>query len=330
MLKDYRVAFLKPGEAALITRDFDETIKEDEIWGENVVSLISTGSERGGFSSQYDPSLYPMETGYSSIARVTGIGEGVTKFKVGDLFYHNEHHARYVKVKEEDAIALPEGVMPEKALFGRFAAVSMTSMFHSKAKPVDNVIVTGLGMVGLMGAQVLQSFGYRVYGVDLSAERRAIAQKAGLCNVAESLEAWPEMKGKFAVLYECSGNELAMRAAIPYMRKGGELFQVGVPWKKTSEWDAHTLLYDIFYGFLSLQGGWEWSIPRKEDDFHAHSNYSHIRMAMELIAEGKVQVIDEMYELRSPKECAQVYQEIMVPRMKPTSIMFDWRNFEEE
>lgn len=330
MLKDYRVVFTKPEEAALIGKEFDETVAEGEIWGENVLSLISTGSERGGFTSHYDPSNYPMQTGYCSIARVKGTGKGVTRFKEGDLFYHSGYHTRFVKVKEEEAIGLPENCVPEKVLFGRFAAVSMTSMFHSVSKPVDQVVVTGLGMVGLMGAQMLQNFGYRVYGIDPSPERRAIAERVGVCHVAESIESWPELRGKAAVLYECSGNEQAMHAVIPYMKKGGELFQIGVPWKKTSEWDAHTLLNEIFYGFLSLHGGWEWSIPRKDDDFHSHSNESHIKTAMELIAEDKVKVIEEMYELRSPKECAQVYAEIMIPRMKPTSVMFDWRNFKED
>lgn len=330
MLKDYRIVFTKPEEAALAVKKFDETTSEGEIWGENIVSLVSTGSERGGFSSRYDTSVYPMQTGYCSVARVKGTGKGVTKFKEGDLFYHSGYHTRYVKVKQEDAIALPENGIPEKVLFGRFAAVSMTSMFHAVSKPVDNVAVTGLGMVGLMGAQVLQSFGYRVYGIDLSPERRAIAEKVGLRHVAGSIEEWPEIKGKVAALYECSGNEQAMHAVIPYMRKGGELFQIGVPWKKTSEWDAHTMLNEIFYGFLSLHGGWEWSIPRKDDEFHSHSNESHIKTAMEMITEGRIKVIEEMYELRNPRECAQVYAEIMIPRMKPTSVMFDWRNFEED
>ena len=330
MLKDYRVAFLKPCTASLITRDFDETTGEGEIFGRNILSMISTGSERGGFTSEYAPSCYPMETGYSSIGQVISVGEGVTGFKPGDLFYHDGHHNLYVKAKANDVITLPEGIILEEALFGRFAAVTMTSMFHSKSKPVDNVVVTGLGLVGLMGAQMLKNFGYCVYGIDPSADRRNVAKKSGLENVAESIDEWPKLKGKVAVLYECSDNEKALSSVISYMRKGGEVFQVGVPWEKTSDWDAHTLLYSIFYGFISVHSGFEWSIPRKEDDFHSHSNYSHIRTAMEMIADGRVKIADDMYELRDPRECGQVYQEILIPRMKPTSIMFDWRNFIED
>ena len=330
MLKDYRVAFLKPRTASLITRDFDEVTGEGEIFGRNILSLISTGSERGGFTSEYDASCYPMETGYSSIGQVISVGEGVADFKPGDLFYHDGHHNFYVKAKADDIIALPSGIIPEKALYARFVAVTMTSMFHSKSKPIDNVVVTGLGMVGLMGAQMLKNFGFCVYGIDPSAERRNVAKESGVVKVAESIDEWPELRGKVAVLYECSGNERAMSAVLPYMRKGGEVFQVGVPWTKTSDWDAHTLLYDIFYGFISVHSGFEWSIPRKEDDFHSHSNYSHLRMAMEMIADGRIKIVNNTYELRDPRECEQVYQEILTPNRKATSIMFDWRNFKED
>ncbi len=330
MLKDYRIVFLKPRTAALIGGEFDEAVGAGEIFGRNVLSMISTGSERGGFTSEYDASVYPMQTGYSSVAQVVSVGEGVTGYKPGDLFYHNGYHTLYVKVKEEDVIALPEGIMPEKALFGRFAAVSMTSMLHSQAKPVDNVVVTGLGIVGLTGAQMLQNFGYRVYGIDPSKDRREIAKRAGILQVAECVDAWPKIKGDVATLYECSGNEKALRAVIPYIRKGGEAFLVGVPWVKTSDWDAHALLYDIFYGFIKVQSGFEWSISRKGDEFHPHSNYSHIRMAMELIADGRVKIVEDMYELHDPRDCTQVYQEILGSGMKTTSILFDWRNFQGE
>lgn len=328
MVTDYRVVFLKPKEAALISVEMDEEPGPDEVFGRNLYSLISSGSERGGFTSDYDPSVYPMQTGYSSIAQVIRVGSNVTRLKPGDLFYHNEFHTLYVKTAAANTLSLPSGSIPHKALFGRFAAVSMTSIFHSKAKPVDNILVTGLGMVGLMGAQVLQAFGFRVYGIDPSQDRRQIALEAGLLHVAASADEWPALKSDCAALFECSGNENAMRAAIPYLRKGGEIFQVGVPWKKSSDWDAHTLLHELFYGFLTLQGGWEWSIPRQNDDFHSHSNASHILTAMEMISNGQINIPESMYEFRSPAESAAVYQEIIQPRLKPTSVIFDWKNFD--
>ena len=137
-------------------------------------------------------------------------------------------------------------------------------------------------------------------------------------------------KQSCGALMECSGNGNALHDAIPYLRHGAEVFQIGVPWHKYSDWDAHDLLYELFYAYISIHGGWEWSIPLKNDDFHAHSSYSHIQTAMEMIAGGKIKIPEAMYELRSPADCNQVYADIAAPVMRPVSMILDWRQFKEE
>lgn len=329
-MTDYRVSIMARGEVALLAHPFDNIPQVDEIVGENVLSLISTGSERGGVTQQFASESYPMETGSSSIAKVLAVGGGVTGYRPGDLFYHNCHHTRYVKLKADDAIPVPKGARPEHTIFGRYAAVSMTSIFQMKAKPVDNIIVTGQGQVGLMCAATLQAFGFRVYAVDPSHERRDNARAAGIIYVGESLEALEAGKQSCGALMECSGNENALHDAIPYLRHGAEVFQIGVPWHKNSQWDAHELLYELFYAYISIHGGWEWSVPLKSDEFHAHSSYSHIQTAMELISNGKILIPDTMYELHDPARCGQVYADIAAPVMRPVSMILDWRQFREE
>lgn len=330
MMTDYRVTFTGQQHAELLAHPFDDIAAPGELVGENLYSLISTGSERGGYTQKFADGNYPMETGSSSIARVLAVGEGVTDFAPGDLFYHNEHHTRYVKISASDAIAVPGGAQPQKVLFGRYAAVSMTSIWKMKAKPADSVAVTGLGMVGAMCAAVLQVFGFYVYAVDPSRERRESAKKIGIFHVGGSLQELQVPEKSLNALLECSGNENALSAALPCLRQGAEVFQIGVPWHTTSDWSAHDLLYSIFYGFLSIHGGWEWSIPRKSDEFHSHSSASHIASAMQMIADGRITIPDSMYELRDPRNCDKVYQEITAPRMNPTSMIFDWSLLRED
>lgn len=328
-MTDYRVAFLKKGAAGLIKHPFNAVPAPNEIVGENVLSLISSGSERGGFTQEFPPENYPSETGSSSIGRVLAVGENVAGYHPGDLFYHNLHHTRFVRLPAVDAIPVPAGSNPEHVIFGRYAAVSMTSIFEMKAKPVDRIIITGLGMVGLMCAAVLQAFGFQAYAVDPSPKRREIACSAGVQHVGEDLKALGIPEKSCGALMECSGNETALRDAIPYLRKGGEAFQIGVPWHKCSEWDAHSLLYEAFYAFISIHGGWEWSLPLKNDEFHVHSSYGHIQTAMQLIASGKILIPAEMYQLRDPADCGKVYTEIAESCDCPVSVILDWRKFKE-
>jgi threonine dehydrogenase-like Zn-dependent dehydrogenase len=326
MPDDYWVVFTGKEQAALARRDFDDVPGPGELTGRNIISLISTGSERGGFTQQFPQDQYPMRTGSSSIARVLRTGCGLTQYKPGDLFFHDRNHSLYVRTAAEDTVALPTGISPEQAVFGRYAAVSMTSIFRMRARPVDTVAVTGLGLVGLMCAQTLGCMGYEVYAVDPSPERRSIASSTTLKNVAPDMAEWPRLKKSLGALMECSGNENALRDALPYLRPGSDVFQVGVPWTKNGDWDAHSLLYDLFYAYVSIHGGWEWYLPKKATEFEPHSSYYHIRTAMQLIAEGKMKVVPAMYELRDPRECRQVYEDIAKPRMAPTGMILDWRN----
>ena len=330
-MKDYRVTFVKRKEARLIEHPWEDTaLADDEVFGQNILSMISTGSERGGFTTDFPQESYPMETGSSSIARVLKAGKNVKGFREGDLFFNDGHHSLYVKKKEDDIILVPQGLLPEKALYARYAAVSMTSIFKAGIKPVEKVIVTGLGLVGTMCAQVLASFGFDVYAMDPSPERRETAVKLGLKHVGKSPDEFSGLSFSAGALMECSGNENAIISCLDYIRKGGEIYQIGVPWHKNADWDAHSLLRSLFYGFISIHGGWEWSIPRKPGDFAPHSSNGHIRTAMELIAQGKMNVIEDMYELRNPRDCNEVYNEISIPRMKPTCIILDWREFLKE
>jgi threonine dehydrogenase-like Zn-dependent dehydrogenase len=325
VLEDYRVVFTEREQAALVRQYFDEKPGPGEITGRNIISLISTGSERGGFTQQFPPGHYPAQTGSSSVAEVLRTGEGVDRYRPGDLFFHDRNHALYTRTAAEDTVAIPEGLAPEPAVFGRYAAVSMTSIFRMRARPVDKTAVTGLGLVGLMCAQVLVCMGYQVYAVDPSPERRAIAARTNLNHIASDLTEWPDLKKSLGALMECSGNEKALRGALPFMRPGGDMFQVGVPWHKTSDWDAHSLLYDLFYGYISLHGGWEWYLPKKPTDFEPHCSCYHIHSAMTLIAEGRIKVIPEMYELRDPQDCHNVYRDIAGQRVTPVGIILDWR-----
>jgi threonine dehydrogenase-like Zn-dependent dehydrogenase len=326
VLQDLQIVFTEKEQAALRTADFDDQPGDNEIVGRNVISLISTGSERGGFTQQFPAGSYPMQSGSSSIAVVLLTGPGVTSYKEGDLFFHDHHHTLYVKEREDNTIAVPAGLPVEQAIFGRYAAVSWTSVYRMRAKPVDTVLVTGLGLVGLMAAQVCNALGYTVYAVDPLAERRDIAALTTLRNIGADVEQWPHLQKRIGGMLECSGNEEALRRALPYMRPNSDIFQVGVPWHKCSDWDAHSLLYDLFYSYVSLHGGWEWFLPKKSTEFEVHASYYHVRSAMELIAAGKIRIVPEMYQLRDPHDCDQVYKDITKPTAAPTCMIFNWRS----
>ncbi|GGA37089.1 zinc-dependent alcohol dehydrogenase [Paenibacillus physcomitrellae] len=318
------VKFVAKAKAALVKETLHGRVLGDhEIFGKTIVSLISSGSERGGYMDYFGGNQYPVETGYAVVMEVLGTGERVEGIKPGDLVFASAPHCLYNIVGDDAVVPVLEGMAPEEAVLCRFPAVSMTTMLKTQIRPVEPVLVTGLGIVGLMCAQMMKHCGYEVYAVDHNKKRRETARECGLTRVYPSVEDCPAA-GRFGLAIECSGAEQAALNALDALRKGGELSLVGVPWYRGTDTWAHDVFHKVFYGFITLTSGWEWSIPRHSTEFMPGSNYGNFAIGMEWIRNGDIKV-DGIYELASPEECDRVYQAIVNKTAPKTCAIFDWR-----
>jgi NADPH:quinone reductase-like Zn-dependent oxidoreductase len=323
--KNLCVQFIRQQKAELVACDWDQSAPEaHEIIGKTLVSLISSGSERGGYMNYYGGAVYPMSTGYANVMEVLAVGDSVLGVQPGDLVFTTAPHNAYNRVQDDAIAIVPKGMDPEHAVIGRIPAVTMTSMIETNIRPTEPVLVTGLGIVGLMCAQMMQHCGYEVYATDPMENRRQVACACGLRHVLATLDEAPEIKGKVGLAIECSGMEEAAYAALDVIRKGGELSLVGVPWYRSTDVDGHTLLRKIFYGYVHVHSGWEWSIPRHSAEFLPNSNYASFTKAMEWIRDGFIRV-DGIYQTESPRDCDRVYSDISTGKLAKTCAVFDWR-----
>lgn len=318
------VKFVAKAKAALVKETWHARVLGDhEVFGKTVVSLISSGSERGGYMDYFGGNRYPMETGYAVVMEVLETGGKVESVKPGELIFASAPHSLYNIVGDDEIVPVLDGMPPEEAVLCRFPAVSMTTMLKTQIRPVEPVLVTGLGIVGLMCAQMMKHCGYDVYAVDHNERRRAIARECGLIQVYSAVGEC-SAAGRFGLAIECSGAEQAALDALDALRKGGELSLVGVPWYRGTDTWAHDVFRKVFYGFITLTSGWEWSIPRHSTEFISGSNYGNFAVGMEWIRSGDIKV-NGIYELVTPEECDRVYQAIVNKTASRTCTIFDWR-----
>lgn len=319
------VKFIEQAKAALVVEtERWRPLNEREIFGKTLVSLISSGSERGGYMDYFGGNRYPMETGYAVVMQVLETGSGVKGVNPGDIVFASAPHRLYNIVSEDEIVPVLEGMLPEEAVLCRFPAVSMTTMLRTQIKPIEPVLVTGLGIVGLMCAQMMQHCGYTVYAVDHGEKKRQIARDCGLRHVYGSVKECPAA-GKFGLAMECSGAEQAALDALDALRKGGELSLIGVPWYRGTDTWAHDVFLKVFYGFITLTSGWEWSIPRHSSEFLPGSNYGNFAVGMEWIKNGDLNV-NGIYELVDPENCDDAYQAIVNKTSSTICTIFDWRS----
>jgi predicted dehydrogenase len=128
-----------------------------------------------------------MAVGYSSAGEVIAVGDGVTRFRVGDRVAcggtYAAHSERAV-VPQNLAVKIPDGVGLEAAAFTTVGAIALHGMRLAEPQLGDVVAVIGLGLVGQMTAQLLKANGCVVLGLDLQSERTELARKLGTDNVA--------------------------------------------------------------------------------------------------------------------------------------------------
>jgi threonine dehydrogenase-like Zn-dependent dehydrogenase len=317
------ITFLKKQTVSLETAPFcTDLTAGDEIISKTVVSVVSPGSESGGFMDYLGISHFPYVTGYAAVSEVLAAGEDAG-FAPGDLVFSQHPHQQYQRIQAKDAVRLPKGIAPEAAVLSRFPAVSMTTLVNTKIKPVEPVAVIGLGIIGLMCAQVLRHCGYTVFAADPVPARRETAAHCGILHTFASVKEIE--KESCGIVFECSGSEIAMMDSLACIRKGGELSLIGVPWRKSSDISMHELLRQIFYGYITVYSGWEWSIPLHSADFLPYSCIGNLAKAMEWIQDGAIRT-EGIYETYLPADCERLYTSIADHTFNATCAVFDWRN----
>lgn len=97
------------------------------------------------------------------------------------------------------------------------------------------ILVTGCGPIGLLAVIVARSYGaLEIVATDVTAFTLSKAREVGadtainVVETPEALEPFQRNKGRFDVLFECSGVAAALASAIPAIRPTGTVVQLGL------------------------------------------------------------------------------------------------------
>ncbi|MSU75766.1 MAG: zinc-binding alcohol dehydrogenase [Candidatus Magasanikbacteria bacterium] len=300
-------------------------LNETEIQGKTIVSLISPGTELAVLKNASGQFKFPMSLGYACVFEIEEIGSKVTTLNIGDRVFCSGNHKSKQVAPENGVVKLPLNLDPKIAVFARLMGVSMSTLTTTNARPPQAVVVTGLGLVGHLAAQIFSSCGYQVFGIDPSEEKRQLAEKVGLKNIYKDFYYVKEnYKGKISLVVECSGHEDAINDACQVVRKGGEVVMVGVPWSKRSSLPAFDLLSLVFHNYVNLRSGWEWEVPKQNQDFIEGSLQNNYAGAIRWLVENKIKVQD-LAETRSPENPQQIYDDIINQKIKGLSCLINWQ-----
>lgn len=205
----------------------------DDVRIRAIASAISQGTEMLVYRGQVAPDLpldlpplrgsfgFPIKYGYASVGRVVEVGSAVDTLQRGELtFALHPHQTEYV-VPSGYPARLPAGLDPERGVFLANLETAVNVALDAAPRLGERVLVSGLGVVGLLITQAVQRTGVDlVIGVDPVTRRRDLAATLGVAHVFEPgpdlVPAVRELTGGQGVdiAVEVSGQGAALDAAI--------------------------------------------------------------------------------------------------------------------
>mgnify|MGYP001392755270 FL=1 len=109
--------------------------------------------------------------GYSNVGIILKVGSKVKGLKVGDRVVSNGPHAEIFAVNQNLCALVPDNVSNEEAVFTVIASVGLQGIRLSKPSYGETFLISGLGLIGQITAQILIANGCHVLGVDPDEKR---------------------------------------------------------------------------------------------------------------------------------------------------------------
>jgi predicted dehydrogenase/threonine dehydrogenase-like Zn-dependent dehydrogenase len=178
----------------------------------------------------------PLPLGYCNVGKVIAVGEGVVDFRIGDRVASNGNHAEYVCIPQNLVCHIPDNVSDEEASFTVIGSIGLQGVRLIEPTLGETVVVIGMGLIGLITAQLLIANGCNVIGIDIDEDKLSLAKKWGVLtynpkagDVVKYVESITKNIGADAVLITASAksDEIISQAA-RMSRKRGRIVLVGV------------------------------------------------------------------------------------------------------
>lgn len=261
----------------------------------------------------------PLPLGYCNSGEVIGIGEGVTEFSIGDRVASNGAHAEIVSVPKNLVAKIPDNVTYEEAAFTVIGSIGLQGIRLANPTIGETVVVVGLGLIGLITAELLIANGCNVIGFDFDDQKVRLASNKGVnafnastTDVVKTVESLTNGIGSDAVIITAStkSNEVISQAA-QMSRKKGRLVLVGVIGLDIQR-------ADFFKKELSFQVSCSYGPGRYDDDYEQRGmDYpiGHVRWTekrnfetiLNAISKKQINVQDLITERVSLNDYLQIY-----------------------
>lgn len=265
----------------------------------------------------------PLPLGYCNVGKVIAVGKGITDFKVGDRVASNGQHAEFVSVPQNLVAHIPDNISDEEAAFTVIGSIGLQGIRLANPTMGETIVVIGLGLIGLLTAEMLVANGCTVIGYDLDDKKVEIAKEKGVMafnplkgnNPVKFVLEHTNNIGADGVVITASAktNEIISQAA-QMSRKRGRITLVGVIGLNISR-------AEFYEKELTFQVSCSYGPGRYDDDYEFKgidyplpfvrwTEKRNFETVLQLISTGKIEVKSLISEVVPLNEFEKIYGDI--------------------
>lgn len=202
-----------------------------------VLDKVKTDGIKPTYESVMNKLGRPLPLGYCNVGEVVAVGKGVREFRIGDRVASNGPHAEYVLVPVNLAAKVPDAVSDEEAAFTVIGSIALQGIRLLAPTFGETVVVVGLGLIGLLTAELLLANGCVVIGFDFDKHKVALAREKGVhaVNLAHGAEPVAVVSERTqdtgadgVIITASNSSDEIMHQAAEMSRKRGRIILVGV------------------------------------------------------------------------------------------------------
>ena len=234
-----------------------------------VINKIKSDGIRPTINAVFNKLGQPIPLGYCNVGKVIAVGKGVEDFIIGDRVTSNGPHAEIISVPKNLVSKIPDDVTDEEATFTVIGAIGLQGIRLANPTFGETIVVVGLGLIGLITAQLLKSNGCNVIGFDYDSNKVSLAKSFGI-NAINPTEGVDQVAyvlnatnaiGADAVIITASNksNEIISQSA-KMSRKRGRIILVGVV-------GLHISRSDFYEKELTFQVSCSYGPGRYDDNY---------------------------------------------------------------
>jgi len=244
----------------------------------------------------------PLQLGYCNAGVIVEVGANCGDFKIGDRVVSNGPHAEFVSVPKNLCVKIPDNVPFSEAVFTVLGSIGLQGVRLAQPTIGETFVVTGLGLIGQLTAQILIANGCSVIGLDINIKKIELAKKLGIqafnineINPVEIALSLTNGKGVDGVLITASSTDSEpVHQAAQICRKKGRIILVGVTGLELNR-------SDFYEKELSFQVSCSYGPGRYDENYEQKGNdypIGYVRWTeqrnfytvLQLIASGKIDV----------------------------------------